>query len=310
MMNGTAHSGRRARANRFASIAASCFAPFAILVILLSGCASVQTRGAAELLPLLGTGASVYAVIPVKANRQLAETVLTSAVGQGASPASLDRVETLCAGIFSGVATRAAISGNIPKSASSLAFSKSGGWTAHSDAARGSWYTRENRAVSIPRSGVLLYAEGEGSIKSMLDSFASPAPVATSPAFDAWLSSPDAASSVGIYVSDFASVSGGFLGPELELPVDHAEVFLKSVVSQSDESDVPPAYSVTVHIAMKDSRATRAMVAMLRLAALASGSVPDIRGEGSDIYVSDFSMSGESLAGMASFLYLDNNVSQ
>lgn len=272
---------------------------FIVLFILtLGGCATTKSDLSSAPFSVLGSGASYYLVVPVKANRDLLDRYASKQKDSASLSLILDRTQMVYAGLYSDTSfsKRLLATGSFPKAASAIIFSDSKGWEKKSKKNIGFWYHRENIDAVIPKNGLVCISTADDGMETILGNFASPEPVQISPSFDMYTAHASSESRIGLYVSDAASLVGLVLGPEITLPIVYTEIYADPMLDSLDPTQT--VYVLSARIVLNDVRTARAMMTLLRLALQT-----DVRLEGSSVYMDSYSVSAEKLAEFASCLY-------
>jgi len=288
-----AHSERR-RETSFAGSPFSSFAVGIVLMVLLSltislaGCASGTAIIPKDPLSVIGKGASYYVVFPVKQNIELVKLFAGKQKDGAALLQAADRTDKVYAGIF-GSDLRLMATGSFPKGAASVIFPGIKGWKKVSEKGTGSWYTSGLTNAAIPRQNVVLTTIGTTTGTGMQDMLRNlgvpPIPVA-SPDFTSYAALDSLDGKIGIYISDVHSFVAILLGLDISLPVQYAEIYALR-------------YSVSIHAVLKDSRSSKAMTTLLRLA------LPQLEAkiDGTDLYISSIDITAEKLVELAGNMY-------
>lgn len=299
-----AHSERR-RETSFAGSPFSSFAVGIVLMVLLSltislaGCASGTAIIPKDPLSVIGKGASYYVVFPVKQNIELVKLFAGKQKDGAALLQAADRTDKVYAGIF-GSDLRLMATGSFPKGAASVIFPGIKGWKKVSEKGTGSWYTSGLTNAAIPRQNVVLTTIGTTTGTGMQDMLRNlgvpPIPVA-SPDFTSYAALDSLDGKIGIYISDVHSFVAILLGLDISLPVQYAEIY--AIPQAKAESGDALRYSVSIHAVLKDSRSSKAMTTLLRLA------LPQLEAkiDGTDLYISSIDITAEKLVELAGNMY-------
>jgi hypothetical protein len=122
-----------------------------------------------------------------------------------------------------------------------------------------------------------------------------------SPAFSEYAAIPQTSGTIGVYIADASFLVANILGPDVSLPIDHAEFYAKPI--DDPEPGTALSYQVSGRIALKDARSARPMMTMLRLA------IPHVSftQDGASLTVSDLRVSAEKLVEIAGNMYFKSN---
>jgi len=123
-----------------------------------------------------------------------------------------------------------------------------------------------------------------------------PMPVA-SPDFTSFAAIVPPDGRIGLYLSDVQSFTTLFLGPDVSLPVQYAELY--AIPQAKAESGDALRYSVSIHAVLKDSRSSKAMTMLLHLA------LPqlEVKIDGMDLYVFSIDITAEKLVELVGNMY-------
>lgn len=299
----SANRATRAARPREAKLAVAIPAACAVIAsaILSVGCATAPALSRGNLLMIAGEGATAYAVVPVRENRQLAVRLLSSVSPELAKSSSLDRVDCVYAAAFPGGGLRAVISGSFGPSLAAFAFSSTGGWIRR-EADGLTWYESASGAASIPARGVLLYSSNPEGLRTMMSSLKAQPTFALGGGFDAWLASPVSSGDIGILMNDPSPALKSFIGPEISIPATRMALYASPAAADTLADTAPsgeiPSYALSARLELSDKRASRGIAAMLRLAGARDVNVDD-----EAVLFSGIGVTGEKLAAMADNLY-------
>ena len=295
--------------SRFSSLKIAPAVAFSLLLALtlsLAGCASNAAVMPKDPLAVIGKGASYYIVFPVKQNLELVKLFAEKQKDAAPLLQAADRTEKVYAGVF-GSDLRLMAKGSFPKAAAPVIFPAIKGWKKVSEAGTGSWYRSGTTNAAIPRQNLVLMTSGAGleagtgagGMLDMLHNLGVPPMPVASPDFTAYASLDSGDGKIGIYVSDVQSLAAMLLGLDITLPVQYAEIYaLPQAKAQSGDA---LRYTVSIHAVLNDTRSSKAMTTLLRLA------LPqlEVKIDGTDLYVSSLALSAEKLVETAGNMYFN-----
>lgn len=257
-------------------------------------------------LAVIGKGASYYIVFPVKQNLELVKLFAEKQKDAKALLQAAERTDKVFAGVF-GSDLRLMAKGSFPKAATSIIFPASKGWKKVSEAGTGSWYVSGSTNAAIPRQNVVLMTSGASTgagagtgIQDMLHNLGVPPMPVASPDFTSYAALDSTDGKIGMYVSDVQSLVSSLLGLDITFPVQYAEIY--ALPGSKTESSEALQYTVSIHAVLNDTRSSKAMTTILRLA------LPqlEVKIDGTDLYVSSFVISAEKLVETVGNLYFNN----
>jgi len=285
-------------------------------MLTLTGCVSRYPAPPADLLSVIGDGASAYVVIPVRQNQAFVSAMAARFVGVDASRDLAARARMVYLGSFPDAAStadsvtqrpafRALVTGDFPAFAS-FALTQKRGWTRRHDADLGDWYASAQADLALPTPNLVCLSGGEGQLKALLANLAepktgsvpdtvptagqTPAAPTLSASFRDWGRIAVDDGRIGIYLSDLAPLFATMLGDGVSLPARNAEFYAQP----TDSGD----YSVSGVLAAADARSARALGAVLRFL---PGATVNLDGE--TIRVRGWRLSAAELAEIAGSLY-------
>jgi len=271
------------------------------LTVSLAGCASSAVNVPKDPLAVIGKGASCYIVFPVKQNLELVRLFTANQKDRASLLQAADRTDIVYAGIF-GTDLRLMASGSFPKAAASVIFPAIKGWKKVSENGTGSWYVSGTTNAAIPRQNVALMTSGAGTnagIQDMLNNLRIPSMPVVSPDFTSFAATVPSDGRIGMYLSDVHSFTTLFLGPDVSLPVQYAEMYVIPKIKA--ESGDALQYFVSIHAVLKDSRSAKAMTTLLHLAL----PLVEVKIDGTDLYVSGIDITAEKLVELVGNMYFN-----
>jgi len=270
-----------------------------MLTVSLAGCVSNAAIMPKDPLAVLGKGASYYIVFPVKQNLELVKLFAARQKDGATLLQAADRTDIVYAGIF-GSDMRLMATGSFPKAAAPVVFPAIKGWKKVSESGIGSWYTSGSANAAIPRQNVVLMTSGAGTgegMRDMLHNLDVPQMPVASPDFTSFAAIVPPDGRIGMYLSDVQSLTTLLLGPDISLPVQYAEIY--AIPQAKAESGDTLRYLVSIHAVLKDSRSSKAMTTLLRLA------LPrlEVKIDGMDLYISSIEITAEKLVELVGNMY-------
>jgi len=278
---------------------AAVFAFSLVLTFSFAGCASSAASISKDPLAVLGKGASYYIVFPVKQNLELVKLFADKHKDGAALLQAADRTDIVYAGIY-GTDMRMMATGSFPKAAATVIFPAIKGWKKVSENGTGNWYSSGSTNAAIPRQNVVLMTSGSGTntgMQDMLNNLRIPPMPVASPDFTSFAAIVPPDGRIGLYLSDVQSFTTLFLGPDVSLPVQYAELY--AIPQAKAESGDALRYSVSIHAVLKDSRSSKAMTMLLHLA------LPqlEVKIDGMDLYVFSIDITAEKLVELVGNMY-------